>query len=255
MNIRTGIILLVLAVLVGIGGWYIFAHTQSLPHVLNENGDRQLKEESDYYTIQAIYPNVTRLSTRTDSSTAADKRAVDTIERWINDTASGFKDDASQMLTSDEEARLKEQGIKYSLSIAYHPYNSGSFVSEEFDIYQDTGGAHPNGFYKTFVFDLNGNQVGLDNLFTSGDYLARIAAEAKAQVSEQIAERAGPEATSTIFAEGLAPNADNFANWVDDQGVLTIFIPPYQVAAYAAGSFEVRIPLDSLKDILKPGVQ
>jgi hypothetical protein len=241
--------------LVGIGGWYVFTHTQSLPHELNENGDRQIKEDTDYYTIQAVYPNTTRLATRTDSSGEADKRAMATIENWVNQTIRTFKDDANQMLNADEKARLNEQGVKYALSIASHSYNSGSFVSEEFDIYQDTGGAHPNSAYKTLVFDLKGNQVALGDLFTSNDYLTRIAAEARKQVEAQIAQRAGAEATSTIFEEGLAPTNDNFVNWVDDQSILTIFIPPYQAAAYAAGSFEVRIPLQDLKDILKPGIQ
>ena len=256
MTIRTGIIALLFAILVGVGGWYIFTHTQSLPHELNENGDRQVKEDTDYYTIQAVYPNTTRLATRTDSTAGADKKAVDTTESWINQTVSTFKSDASQMLTDDEKARLASSSVKYALSIAYHSYNSGSFVSEEFDIYQDTGGAHPNSAYKTLVFDLNGNQVQLGDLFVSGsDYLGRISAAAKTQVNEQITARAGEEATSTVFSEGLDPTADNFSNLVDDQGILTIFIPPYQAAAYAAGSFEVRIPLQDLKDILKPGVQ
>jgi hypothetical protein len=256
MNIRTGIAVMVLAVLVGVGGWYVFTHTQSLPHELNANGDRQIKEDTDYYTIQAVYPNTTRLATRTDSSANADKQAVATIESWINQTVSTFKNDTSKMLTDDEKARLASSSIKYALSMAYHSYNSGSFVSEEFDLYQDTGGAHPINFYKTFVFDLKGNQVELSDLFVPGsDYLTRISAAAKTQVEAQIAARAGADATSTVIAEGVAATVDNFANWVDDQRTLTIFIPPYQAAAYAAGSFEIHIPLEDMKDILKPGIQ
>ncbi len=256
MTIRTGIIVIVLAILVGVGGWYVFTHTQSLPHVLNENGDRQVKEDTDYYTIQAVYPNTTRLATRTDSTAAADKRAEATIESWVNSTVSSFKSEANKALTDDEKARLKDAGIKYSLSIASHPYNSGSFVSYEFDIYQDTGGAHPINLYQTLAFDLKGNQVQLSDLFVSNsDYLSRIAAEAKKQVSAQLTSRAGAEASSSLVADGVAANADNFKNWVDDQSILRVFIPPYQAAAYAAGSFEVQIPLSDLKDILKPGIQ
>lgn len=255
MNIRTGIILIILAVLVAVGGWYIYAHTQNLPHVLNENGDRQVKDESDYYSVQVVYPNTTRLGTRTDSSAGADKRATDAMESWVNQTVSSFKSDANQALTADEKARLSQSGIKYSLNISYRSYNSGSFVSEEFDISQDTAGAHPINLYKTFVFDLKGNQVNLSDLFTSNEYLNRIAAEAKSQVTQQLTARAGKEASSTLVADGVAPKAENFADWVDDNGTLRVFIPPYQAAAYAAGSFEVRIPLDSLKDILKPNIQ
>src|SRR3569623_1173312 len=122
MTIRTGIFAIIVAILIGVGGWYVFTHSQSLPHELNQNGDRQIKEDTDYYTIQAIYPNTTRLATRTDSSAAADKRAMSTIESWGNQTVSDFKNQANKALTDDEKARLKEQGAKYALSIAYHPY-------------------------------------------------------------------------------------------------------------------------------------
>ena len=256
MTIRNGIIVLLLAVVVGVGGWYVFTHTQSLPHVLTENGDRLIKEDTDYYTVQVVYPNTTRLSTRTDSSKQADDRAVAAIEADMKDTVSLFKNNANKALTTEEKARLAEQKVKYSLNIGNHAYNSGSFVSYEFDLFEDTGGAHPINAYKTLVFDLKGNQVKLGDLFTSNEYLNRIAAEAKKQVEAQLTSRTGGEdAASALVADGVAAREENFSNWVDNEGVLTIFIPPYQAAAYAAGSFEVRIPLQDLKDILKPGIQ
>ncbi len=256
MTIRNGIIAIVFAILIGIGGWYVFTRTQSLPHVLNENGDRVIKEETEYYTVQVLYPNTTRLATRTDSSKAADERSVATIERALGEMVSDFKRTASEALTEAEKARLLGQKIKYALNIAYRSYNSGSFVSHEFDIYQDTGGAHPMNFYKTFVFDLNGNEVRLDDLFVSGsNYLERISEAAQEQVSAQIAARAGEEATSTVITDGIAPRTENFSNWVDRDNTLIFLIPPYQAAAYAAGSFEVKIPTEDLKDILKPGIQ
>ena len=248
-------IAILLAILIGVLGWYVFTHTQSLPHVLTENGDRLIKEETEYYTVQAVYPNTTRLATRTDSSKAADERAVSTIESMIKDTAAAFKRTSNEALTDAEKARLADQNIKHSLNIANRAYNSGSFVSYEFGIFEDTGGAHPVNYYKTVAFDLKGNKVELKDLFTSGDYLNRIATEAKTQVETQLAQRAGAEATSTLMLEGIAPTEKNFSHWVNNDGVLTIFIPPYQAAAYAAGSFEVRIPLQDLKDILKPGIQ
>jgi hypothetical protein len=256
MNIKSGIMLLVLAVLVAIGGWYLFTHSASLPKTLNENGDRQFKEETDYYTIQAIYPNTTRLGTRTDSTPGADQKAVQKMESFVSQTVAAFKRDVSGMLTEDEKARIKESGFKYALGISYHAYNSGDYASFEFDLYQDTGGAHPNGFYQTFVFDLKGDEVALGDLFKpNSGYLERIASIARTQVEKRLTELAGEDATSTIFAEGLAPDVANYSNWIDNNGMLVFFIPPYQAAAYAAGSFEVHIPIDELADVIKPEVQ
>jgi hypothetical protein len=256
MNIKNGIILLVVALLVGIGSWYLFTHSQSLPKTLNEKGDRQVKEEADYYTVQAVYPNTTRLGTRTDSTANADQKAVSTMESYIEQTIATFKRDANKALTEQEKTRLKEAGLKYAISINYYPYNSGDFASFEYDISQDVGGAHPSTLYKTFVFDLKGNEVRLSDLFKENtDYLGRISAAAKKQVADQMKNMAGSASTSTIIAAGLDPKQENFANWVDNDGILMFFIPPNQAAASAAGSFIVRIPLDELEDILKPGIQ
>ena len=85
-------------------------------------------------------------------------------------------------------------------------------------------------------------------------YLSRIATEAEAQVKAQMTERLGTDWQGALFEEGFAPNDDNYSNWIIDGQTLRIYFPPYQVAAYAAGSFEVSIPLSQLRDILKPGV-
>lgn len=221
MTIKNGIAVLILAVLVAIGGWYLFTHSQSLPHALNENGDRQIKEDTDFYTIQAVYPNSTRLATRTDSSKAADDKAIRTIESSVNAAVSAFKTAADKALTEGEKSRLTEQHLKYSLNIAYHAYNSGSFVSYEFDVSRDVGTAPSTKSYTTLVFDLKGNQVELGDLFVSGsNYLERISAKTQ-----------------------------DTAHFVDDQSTLIFF------TALSTTSPEVRIPLDELKDILKPGIQ
>jgi hypothetical protein len=128
-----------------------------------------------------------------------------------------------------------------------------------FTIYEDTGGAHPNGFYRTFVFDEQGSAVKLSDLFLpaqagkpGSNYLQKISAAATAQVTKQLQEGLGQaDVSGDIFAEGLAPTVENFKNFVIDGDTLYIVIPPYQAAAYVAGSFDVRIPFGDLKNLLK----
>jgi hypothetical protein len=121
-------------------------------------------------------------------------------------------------------------------------------------------GAHPNLYYKTFVFDREGNRLALADLFaasstaSSTGYLSQISGIATAQIKDQLASRLGEAPGGGFFAEGTAPNPDNFQNFVIDGGDLVFLIPPYQAAAYAAGSFEVRIPLSQLSAALKPGI-
>jgi len=253
---RRGIVATVLILLVlVIGGWYFFVNRgPAIVYTVIENGDRQHKEETDFYTIQINYPNKTPLASR--GEWGAENRAQDSIEALLGEEIDAFKKLADENLTDEEKARLQTDLIKYSLNIAYRPYSSGEYVSYEFNVFSDTGGAHPNNFYKTLVFDLEGRVVELQDLFRGGaDYLERIATEAERQVTEQLIQRAGANAATTIMAEGVAARAENFENFVVDSDRLRIFIPPYQAAAYAVGSFEVQIPLYDIRDILKPEVR
>ncbi len=253
---RRGIVAVVLILIVLIiGGWYFFINRgPAISYTVIESGDRQHKEETDFYTIQMTYPDETPLVER--GGWGAENSAQDAIEELLQDEMQDFKSIVAENLTETEKARLQENLIKYSLNVAYRPYSSGEYVSYEFDVFTDTGGAHPNNYYRTLVFDLEGRTVALGDLFQSGSsYLERISEEATRQVTEQITQRAGADAVATLMQEGLAPRAENFENFVVDSDRLRIFIPPYQAAAYAVGSFEVQIPLYDIRDILKPEVR
>jgi len=254
MTKRTSIVAILLLLVVLIGGWYFFANRgPSFAYTVIESGDRQHKEETDFYTIQINYPNKTPLATR--GGWGAESRAQKEIDAVVQEQIDAFKELADGNLSDEEKARLTGDNLKYSLNIGYRPYSSGEYVSYEFDIFMDTGGAHPNNFFKTLVLDLGGHPQKLGDLFEDGSYLERIADIASMQVREQLTQRAGADAASSLVAEGLAAQEENFENFVVDSDRIRIFIPPYQAAAYAAGSFEVQIPLIDIRDILKPTVR
>ena len=144
----------------------------------------------------------------------------------------------------------------YALALEYQAVMSSTTVSYAYQVYADTLGAHPNLYYKTFVFDQNGNQLGLkDVLSNNPNWLEELSllvsqdvtAQLKARLAESIPQGdEGPDVTDSLFTEGLAAQEENFKNFVVDGDELVILIPPYQVAAYAAGAFEVRIPLSEV---------
>ncbi|MEK7108977.1 MAG: RsiV family protein, partial [Patescibacteria group bacterium] len=156
-----------------------------------------------------------------------------------------------------------EKGFQYAFSVRYEEFpktqTSAHYNSFLYSIYQDTGGAHPNGYFVTFVFDQfkpTGVPLKLSDLFKPGaDYLARLSQAATPQVRQQVSERLGSDAVPAIFDEGLKPAEENFQNFTVDGDSLHIFFPPYQVAPYAAGTFDITIPLSSLGDILAPDVR
>lgn len=242
--------LLFAALLIALGGTYWIVQeknatydTNSVPFVGRE---RVIQEEAQWYVIEAHYP------AEVDLPREAGIRALAVVETVVENIVDSFKKSFATPNVEDQKF-LTSLGRKYEQRITYTPHVSSNHVSYVFEIYEDTGGAHPNGHYRTLVFDQNGNGVKLPDLFMeSADYLTRISGEAEQQVRREFAKRSGGSPEGGIFQEGLAPQAENFEHFVVDGDVLVFFIPPYQVAAYTVGSFEVRVPLEDLKDIVRP---
>lgn len=239
-----GAIILFFVVLgAGIMLWMAPAPERALPST-EESGDRVLSEETAWYAFTARYP----ARPLADKSARANAAALSTIEAWIASTTDEFRS-FSDTLPGEEKSRIAEAGRKYELGISYISYASGETRSIEFDIYMDTGGAHPNVFFHTFVFDESGAVLAMRDLFAEGaPYLETLHGESLEHVRAEAAERLGEDIA--LFEEGLDPEEDNFSNFVLDNNSLVLLIPPYQAAAYAAGSFTVRIPLEDMRDIL-----
>jgi hypothetical protein len=231
MSTKQTTLFLILAVAVfGLG----YVMTMLVPQEVREERPGMQKEYSEtgeYYTIE-IDPLPTDI----------DSRVGEALSRIVEEEIERFREILANV-REDEIQRLKEGGRYYSLVIEHRRYDSEKYVSYEFNIYIDTAGAHPNTFYRTAVFDSEGNILLLDDICTSSDCLERISAAAQTQVRRQIVEQAGEWAQDTVITEGLLPHAENFEHFVVDGENLRIFIPPYQAASYAAGSFEVIWPL------------
>ena len=219
---------------------------------LSASGDYQYVEDKPYYRITADYPATTGLQA------AADTRVRTTIEQGLAGEIAKFKNDSGLDLLTAEDARI--QGLdgerKYALDMEYTRYVSSSTISYVYEVYADTLGAHPNGYYLTYTFGQDGTQLSLgDVLKNNPNWLEELSLLVSQDITKQLKERLGAslpqgdegaDVTGSIFAEGLAAKEENFANFAVDGDTLAIFIPPYQVAAYAAGSFEVRIPLSEI---------
>lgn len=257
-------LLSILVVLAGIFGFWasftkptkpVAEETHVLAGTLTDQGDYLYTEDKDYYTIKATYPAKTPLEQE------ADRKARATIEQGIADEIASFKSDSNLDTLTAEDAKIQNlsKDHRYALDMEYKEATSSGTVSYAYQVYADTLGAHPNLYYKTFVFDQEGNRIALADLFAasstdSGGYLKQISDLATAQIKDQLTSRLGEAPGESFFTEGTAPNPDNFQNFVIDGSDLAFLIPPYQVAAYAAGSFEVRIPLSQLSAVLKPGI-
>jgi hypothetical protein len=141
-----------------------------------------------------------------------------------------------------------------ALDITYQTFQfSDTVTSVQFDVYEYTGGAHPNSYYRTFVFDLGQERVlTLNDLFVAGvNPLDTIFPIVQADLQAQLTTMEVP-ADGAWIDDGTGTIPENYQNFVLTEDSLIFLFPPYQVAPYAVGPFTVTIPLANLSGILAP---
>lgn len=134
--------------------------------------------------------------------------------------------------------------VSYDVVLANDNIVSLKFLDSEY-----AGGAHPNYMSFTMNVDLKtGRELELRDLFKpNSDYLKAISEYAIADLKKR-----QPDVTDDTFVkDGASADAANFRSWNITKKGLLINFDPYQVAPYAAGSQEVIIPFDKLKDVLR----
>lgn len=191
---------------------------------------REIKEEKAHYTIEVTYPK---------TGHAVIDRA---LEAWAVSVERDFRALAAEPVQSPSPWAVD---LKYDIA-----RNDDAMFAVVFTHYSYTGGAHPNTFRRTFNFLMpDGADVELPELFTLRG-VQRISDISIAQLKPALT---APDGMSDVdwIKRGAGPNARNFKSFVLQPRVLEVFFDPYQVAAYAAGPQEVRIPLTRLNDAIR----
>ncbi len=150
------------------------------------------------------------------------------------------------------EHDLTEFPHKYEMIVQYKTWSAGNgrLASVKLHTMAYTGGAHPNNWPETWVFDLvTGKPLTLADLFVkTEDALIEIAPVVRTALKKTL----GQMCLEDMLLPGTTPTPDNYADFVlTDQGV-TFFFAPYQVAPYAAGEQAVSIPYQQLETFLSP---
>jgi hypothetical protein len=212
-----------------------------------------LKETGQYYDADLEYPSDTPLAQ--SAGAEANAAAIASIKTYDENTLATFEKDSDVADITPQVAA--DEGLggenKYELTSKYKLYTSPATVSYAFTVVEDTLGAHPNSYFKTFTFDAkSGTSLALSDIFVSGTpYLNTLSALTRAALIEQL----GSSSNASFIDPGTTPDATNFQSFVFDGSDLVIFFAPYQVGPYSSGPQIVRIPLSKLKDILKPAYQ
>jgi len=239
--------------------WYMATHKapepfSGIPEVATTTPEalapKVIEEHGQYYDIEVSYPAETAL--KGALSLEADLEAVSVMEDFVEESVNEFKKQGNFENLTPEDVQIMglSEDRKESIQISYEEIKGEKTVSYVYTLYVDTLGAHPNTFYRTFTFDLTtGAELDITSLFVPrSDYLRRLSAISQFELAKSLGEFANVE----YIGQGTKPEALNFQSFVIEKDELVLLFPPYQVAPYAAGSQEVRIPLEQLTEILKP---
>lgn len=211
-----------------------------------------ITENATYYDIDLAYPSATPL---VSVSADANDQAVTLMRATMQDLAAEFKKNGNfDNLTHDDVQMMRLDERKEALSSEYKTYTGARTVSYVFTVYEDTLGAHPNGYFRTFTFDTKtGQSLGITDLFIpSVDAATLLSAKARADLPAIIKQKSGYDADMDMITDGTAPKTDSFQDFYIDRKNLVILFPPYQVGPYALGPVTYPISLASLSASLKP---
>jgi hypothetical protein len=249
-------------VVIGLSVWYMATHpapVTPLGQIATSTppGAQHLSDHGKYYDIDAVYPGSTPLAASVGAD--ADAAAVTAMKGFIQNQIDAFKEQNKLLSLTPEDVKIQglDQGRKYDLEVTYETQNSPRTVSYIYTMYADTLGAHPNGYYRTFTYDLKtGEGIELGDIFQpTVDYPTLLSQISRAKLPAQIAQMenvSASEIDGQMLKDGTTPDADNFQTWYLDGTDLIIIFPPYQVGPYVLGTVTLTIPRSELGSVLKP---
>lgn len=184
---------------------------------------KNLKESNDKYVIDIYYPQT--------SYDALNIKIKSCIQNIVED----FKTVVGNASEDD-----------YILEISFNYYEYENYISFAFNVFRETGGAHPNTNTFTINYDINNNVIVDITELTKRynnilDVFYNISYECLKN-DEKIIKYGNED----MLEKGLEKKIENYMNFVFDKNGIILFFNPYDVAPYVAGDFIVRIPYNKL---------
>src|SRR3989338_755849 len=248
MNTKKVLIVIIVIALLAVAGFLFFIYRQSISKQENNDQeqvvalqsitieDKKITDTKKPFNIAITYPYF---------------QGLDDLNKKINGIITAELDSFKKnALENDKAAQETDpEGYlnyprQYDLNISYKKGQvDENVISMVFSVYNFTGGAHGMGDFVSLNYDVKNNkEIMLADLFAGQkNYLQKISDYAKADINKQLVARMG-NAQGAWLDDGAGPKEENFSVFMINSDYLTFYFPPYQVAAYAVGDFEVKMP-------------
>ncbi|MCS7019121.1 MAG: DUF3298 domain-containing protein [Cytophagales bacterium] len=263
---RSALCLFVLACLLGWGCSRGRSHNTDVPFTLqNHQIRRDLMTiyfnqadssviDTAHHTLSIDYPLISDWENR---------EAQQIFNTWVNNLVNEniamfnkemVPDDYQEKVWLDSLA-AKEYAYTGKSSSLYINYQPGivnqDFIAIHFAFDAYYGGAHGMQYFQQLNFDVSSKKIlTLSDLFKpDADYLNQISQYCRKDLLSRLDEIGSD---SSMVLSGTEPELRNFENFELTSQGLKLYFTPYQVAPYASGSQEVKIPYAVLEPILEP---
>ncbi|MCK9281142.1 MAG: DUF3298 and DUF4163 domain-containing protein [Melioribacteraceae bacterium] len=168
---------------------------------------------------------------------------VNSVETLFDSTLADFK---RELPSAIEMGFPYNIGVDRSILVVLNNHNLFTYSTTG---YQFTGGAHGMTYLINYNFDaVSGEQISLDQLFNPGYHeTVRRHAEKYFRSKNNLMPNEDLNAAGFWFENNKYEINDNFLIGKDS---LSFLYNQYEIAAYAYGQFEVKIPYNDIKDII-----
>lgn len=188
----------------------------------NQEKKMEIRDDSKY-KIRIYYPNT--------EYGLLNETIEDKMKQYVVD----FKNNLDDSFQSSDSF--------YTLDITYDTYHYKDYFSYVFYIFFDVGGAHPSSLIWTICYDTKKDEIlTLDNISSTYPNILQFFSQ---QVQNQLKTN---ERISDMgwMLEGTKPIPENYQNFVFSKNGIFVFFPPYQIAPYSSGTFQLLVPYDKI---------
>ena len=206
--------------------------------------DSTIKKKGDTYSIDINYPEIKDRVIPTRNREQVNGEILKFVNSLYDRDLAGFAENFSKFTPKELERIAGKDLVEVEYRIVILDEN---FISVRFEKYlYNLGAVHGNTEVYGFNYHLKKSKyINLADFFEPGaDYLKQISDFCIKDLNRQI-NKSGIFTSS--IAEGAGAKEENLKQFTLGRDDLTIYFGDYQVADYASGPQEVKIPLKTLK--------
>lgn len=144
------------------------------------------------------------------------------------------------------QTNFHQEDFIYSLNIHNHKYLYKNYISIIFFIDDYTGGAHPNYYIESIVYDINTNKfITIKDLINKNKFILNKLSKLSRENFLKIPVFQDENIKEMLF-EGTRPIKNNFQRFAITDNGIKLFFERYQIAPYYYGAYDLVIPFEKL---------